>query len=512
MGEEKHDGLVVPGRVVLARQPAFDLGPLTISPPTREIINGSKRHTIEPRVMQLLVMLAKAPGDVVSRDELIDRCWDGRIVGDDAINHAIGKLRQIGVETGGAFRIETIPRVGFRLLCEQRYIPDSDHSEEPMEDGKIHSTRRVVIGSGLALGAIAIGGASVAFLSRNQGPSRLSKMYYERGLATRGQGFSNEYEQAVAYFRKAVEIEPDYADAWGALAWSYRVLIATGDDSNARRLMALGTSAAHRALELDADNADARLALLLMKPHYRRWAEVEEGCRALLAQHPQHSITQFHLAFVLSETGRWREAIPHMEAVCNREPTWPMARFRLFEELSNVGRVEEADARIHEAMRLAPRNGDFWSSKIDHLLLTGRAADATALLADKAARPNDDDRLIDQQSMIVNAYTNASPERRKATVARLLQDARTHLLRVAEVAAMLRDLDMTFAILNGVYLGRGPWKAKMESRPPTHPLFSAATASLRHDERFDSLLAETGLEAFWRKTKTTPDFRVSSSV
>ena len=512
MGEEKHDGLLVPGRVVLAHEPEFALGSLKVSPPTREVIKDTERHTIEPRVMQLLVILAKARGEVLSRDELIDCCWGGRIVGDDAINHAIGKLRQLAFESGGAFRIETIPRVGFRLLSDQRSIPEAGHAEAPKEDRKGGPTRRAVIGSGLALGAFTIGAASVAFLSRDQEASRLAEMFYERGLATRGQGYLNEYEQAVGYFRRAVEIDPTYADAWGALAWSYRVLLATEDRSDTMRLTHLSQSAAQRAIELDPGNADARLALLLLKPNYRRWAEVELGCRRLLGEHPEHSITQFHLAFVLGDTGRWREAIPHMEAVCNREPTWPMARFRLFEELSNVGRVEEADARIHEAMRLAPRNGDFWSSNINHLLLTGRQADAAALLADKTARPNSDDRLIDQQSLIVDAYTSGSAELRKAAVARLLQDASAHPLWVAKIATMLGERDTAFALLDGVYFGRGPWSANRDARPPTHPLFSTAAASLRHDGRFKRLLAETGLEAFWRETNTVPDFRVSSPI
>jgi tetratricopeptide (TPR) repeat protein len=368
-------------------------------------------------------------------------------------------------------------------------------------------TRRLVIGSGAALAAIALGTVSTGIVSRFRQRSRLARIYYERGLATRGQGYSNEYEQAVGYFRHAVQIDADYADAWGALAWSYRVLLATGDRPDSVRLTYLAKSAAQRAIELDRDNADARLALLLLEPSYRRWAQVEQGCRRLLARHPKHSITQFHLAFVLGETGRWREAVPHMEAVCNREPTWPMARFRLFEALMNAGRVEEADARIDEAMRLAPRNGDFWSSKIDHLLLTGRETAAGALVADEAAQPANDDRLVAHETSIVNAFTNGSATTRKGTVARLLLDASAHPLWVAKIAAMLGEVETALSLLDGVYLGRGPWAAKQDERPPTHPLFSAAAASLRGDGRFKRLLVETGLEAFWRGTNTAPDFR-----
>jgi tetratricopeptide (TPR) repeat protein len=66
--------------------------------------------------MQVLVALARANGAVVSRDELIRTCWDGRIVGEDSITRVIGRLRRLAEERGGgAFQIETVPKVGYRL-------------------------------------------------------------------------------------------------------------------------------------------------------------------------------------------------------------------------------------------------------------------------------------------------------------------------------------------------------------------------------------------------------------
>ena len=91
MGEFRHDGLAVPGKVDLAHEPAFTIGNLRVEPPTRQIYNADERQTLEPRVMQVLVALARADGNVVSRDDLIQCCWDGRIVGDDAINRVIGR-------------------------------------------------------------------------------------------------------------------------------------------------------------------------------------------------------------------------------------------------------------------------------------------------------------------------------------------------------------------------------------------------------------------------------------
>lgn len=69
--------------------------------------------------MQVLVAFAAANNRVLSRDALIARCWDGRIVGDDAINRVIGRLRKLALDEGSnSFSIETINKVGYRLIGE----------------------------------------------------------------------------------------------------------------------------------------------------------------------------------------------------------------------------------------------------------------------------------------------------------------------------------------------------------------------------------------------------------
>jgi TolB-like protein/DNA-binding winged helix-turn-helix (wHTH) protein len=101
----------------LAAERDFALGDLAVHPSVREVVRGGERHQVEPRVMQVLVALARADGAVVSRDELILRCWDGRVVGEAAINRCIFKLRELAEAGEGraSFRIETIARVGYRL-------------------------------------------------------------------------------------------------------------------------------------------------------------------------------------------------------------------------------------------------------------------------------------------------------------------------------------------------------------------------------------------------------------
>jgi DNA-binding winged helix-turn-helix (wHTH) protein/tetratricopeptide (TPR) repeat protein len=106
----------MPDQIDLARASAFRLGPIMVEPALRQV-TAARSETLEPRVMQVLVVLAMANGGIVSRDDLVRQCWEGRIVGDDSITRVIARLRKLADEHGdGAFRIETITKVGYRLI------------------------------------------------------------------------------------------------------------------------------------------------------------------------------------------------------------------------------------------------------------------------------------------------------------------------------------------------------------------------------------------------------------
>lgn len=108
--------MTTPDQIDLAHASAFRLGPITVEPGLRQV-TAARSETLEPRVMQVLVVLAMANGGIVSRDDLVRQCWEGRIVGDDSINRVIARLRKLADEHGdGAFRIETITKVGYRLV------------------------------------------------------------------------------------------------------------------------------------------------------------------------------------------------------------------------------------------------------------------------------------------------------------------------------------------------------------------------------------------------------------
>ncbi|MDB5445296.1 MAG: transcriptional regulator, CadC [Phenylobacterium sp.] len=134
----------------LAREPAFRLNNVEVRPSTLEVLAPGRREVLEPRVMQVLTALARRRGEVVSKDDLTDACWGGRVVGEDAIQRCIGRLRRLAGSVGG-FEIETLARVGYRLSESQAPAATADARARP------RPRWRLALASGLAVLVLAAG-------------------------------------------------------------------------------------------------------------------------------------------------------------------------------------------------------------------------------------------------------------------------------------------------------------------------------------------------------------------
>jgi len=140
-------------RIDLADEAEFDLGRARVQPASRGVTVDGERRELQPRVMQVLIALAKANGGVVSRDRLIEQCWDGRIVGDDALNRCVQSLRNLAREfTPEPFAIETVPRVGHRLVVPE----DGQATAQPSK-----WTLRTWVATAAALGLLLLAAAGL---------------------------------------------------------------------------------------------------------------------------------------------------------------------------------------------------------------------------------------------------------------------------------------------------------------------------------------------------------------
>lgn len=106
---------------------------------------------LQPRVMGVLVALAARAGEVVTRDELVRDVWAGRVVSDDAINRCIVELRRALRDDGTGSVIETVPRVGYRLMLRVAPVAASDVPSIPPEPSQTGRVRRTFTGWTIAV-------------------------------------------------------------------------------------------------------------------------------------------------------------------------------------------------------------------------------------------------------------------------------------------------------------------------------------------------------------------------
>lgn len=83
-----------------------------------ELRRCGKRVAVEPQVLRLILLLIDNADRLVSRDEIIDQVWGGRIVSDSALSSRIKSARHALGDSGTSqHMIRTIHGHGFRFVC-----------------------------------------------------------------------------------------------------------------------------------------------------------------------------------------------------------------------------------------------------------------------------------------------------------------------------------------------------------------------------------------------------------
>ena len=97
----------------------FAFGDHVLDVERRELRHAGNLVALEPQVFDLLVHLVRNRGRVVSKDELIDAIWAGRIVSDSTVTARLNAARKAIGDTGAAqILIRTVPRRGVRFVGE----------------------------------------------------------------------------------------------------------------------------------------------------------------------------------------------------------------------------------------------------------------------------------------------------------------------------------------------------------------------------------------------------------
>ncbi len=101
------------------------------------IERGNESIRLEPKTTQLLGYLARHSGESLSRAGLLEEIWPGVIVGDEALTNAVNKIRKaFGDDRHNPQIIETIPKMGYRLIAPVSHEIDESRNQEEVIQGQ----------------------------------------------------------------------------------------------------------------------------------------------------------------------------------------------------------------------------------------------------------------------------------------------------------------------------------------------------------------------------------------
>lgn len=327
--------------------------------------------SLKPKTVETLIALVENAGEVVSKDELMNRVWQNTFVAENSLSVNIYALRKMFAEFGdGQDYIQTVPRRGFRFAAEVRKVfdekksaaethpvsdfvaPETEKQEIPQElrttNGKtpflIYRQQILAVVILMVASVFAVGASFYALSERRETEAAKNSEPPQNAEAGRGtkskeaadfylRGYrlwqTRDYDQmarGVDLFKRAVELDPNFVAAQLGLADSYSMM------NNSPAEWRLAEEYSDAALRLAPDSADAHATRgFILAFNKWQWREAEESFKHALALDENSGKAHQWYAALLIVNRRFAEAETHLKRAIEIYPDSPNYNFDLIE-------------------------------------------------------------------------------------------------------------------------------------------------------------------------------------
>jgi len=386
----------------------FRFGSFELDTRARELRRDGRRIRLQRQPFQVLAILVENAGAVVTRDELRAQIWPATVYVDfdHGLNNAVNRIRHALGDIGGeADVIETVPRVGYRFVCPvailvprgladtagprpsaSAAVPASLGSPPPSSLAiatsapMVRRLAAVAVVLALTIGVVVPSARNLAGFhgtndnhykemnssgERTDGSAAVDPAAYDAYMQARrlwNQRSSKSVVESIAYYQRAIELDPAFAPAYVGLAMAF---VSAGGNTltqsvDAAEVRGPALAAARRALEIDETRGDAHAVLAQVLERLYPWSAetdilIEQAYRRAIDLSPEDAEARLWYGNYLSVHGRSDDAIEQYRAALRLDPSSPNIGSRLGAALVDAGRTDEGLARLEETVEQHPR-------------------------------------------------------------------------------------------------------------------------------------------------------------
>ncbi len=301
----------------------FHFGDFRFEAAERRLTLGRNVIRLSPKAHDVLVVLLRQAGRLVTKDELLSHVWPDASVEEGILTVHISALRKaFGDDKRSGGYIETVSRAGYRFIAPV--------TREQVDDNTMP-------------------------LRAQPRPVELYELV-GRGRARVLSGSYFELSEAVATFRAAIEIDATYAAAHAGLALA-RCLEGCLRVVPYQEAFAEAKLSALRALAMDSGCADAQMALgtVLFVSEWD-WAAAERSLRRALELNPSHTEALLAYGGLMDALGRPDEGLRFRQQALARNPESWLVLAEIANSCWNQRRYDDAIRWAKRVLDIDPRH------------------------------------------------------------------------------------------------------------------------------------------------------------
>jgi TolB-like protein/thioredoxin-like negative regulator of GroEL len=230
---------------------------------------------------------------------------------------------------------------------------------------------------------------------------------YLRGSAGHWTDNQTSLQAAIHFFEQAVQLDPQFAQAWASLSRAHSLMFFHYDKTPSRRVSA--EKALNEAVRLQPDLTDAQLA----RGYYKYWVEHDyQGALTLMQQLrtslPNNAEILQVIAFISARLGKWQDSADSVKKALELNPRDLFSHIQAEHILMATRDFSGVMQVLDKALQIWPNNTDLLGCKAFAFQASGRLDDAQSVLNSLA--PNFDQFDSSVSALWVQARLRRNPE------------------------------------------------------------------------------------------------------